>query len=70
MPLREIIALMRRVYCGKVGIEYRFISNPVEKEWIRRRADPLADPLLLGGARDVAVLDADLAAVDAAHHAR
>ena len=36
MPLREIIALMRRVYCGKVGIEYRFISNPVEKEWIDR----------------------------------
>ncbi len=36
MPLREIVALMRRVYCGKVGVEYRFISNPVEKEWVRR----------------------------------
>ncbi|HEX9287804.1 MAG TPA: 2-oxo acid dehydrogenase subunit E2, partial [Thermoanaerobaculia bacterium] len=37
MPLREIIGVMRRVYCGKVGIEYRFISNPGEKEWLRQR---------------------------------
>ena len=37
MPLRGIIAVMRRVYCGKVGVEYRFISNPVEKEWVRNR---------------------------------
>ena len=41
----EIIALMRRVYCGKVGIEYRFISNPVEKEWIRRRVGAPPEPL-------------------------
>jgi multifunctional 2-oxoglutarate metabolism enzyme len=45
MPLREIIALMRRVYCGKVGTEYRFISNPVEKEWIRRRVGAPPEPL-------------------------
>jgi 2-oxoglutarate dehydrogenase E1 component len=45
MPLREIIALMRRVYCGKVGVEYRFISNPVEKEWIRRRVGAPPEPL-------------------------
>ena len=45
MPLREIIGLMRRVYCGKVGIEYRYISNPVEKEWIRRRVGAAPEPL-------------------------
>ncbi|HEU5250433.1 MAG TPA: 2-oxo acid dehydrogenase subunit E2, partial [Thermoanaerobaculia bacterium] len=45
MPLSEIIAVMRRVYCGKVGIEYRFISNPVEKEWLRRRVGAPPDPL-------------------------
>ncbi len=46
MPLRDIIAVMRRVYCGKVGIEYRFISNPVEKAWVRARvgAAPEAPP--------------------------
>ena len=45
MPLREIVELMRRVYCGKVGIEYRFISNPVEKEWVRRRVGAPPEPL-------------------------
>jgi 2-oxoglutarate dehydrogenase E1 component len=45
MPLREIIAVMRRVYCGKVGIEYRFISSPEEKEWIRQRVGAQPAPL-------------------------
>jgi 2-oxoglutarate decarboxylase len=46
MPLSDIIGVMRRVYCGKVGIEYRFISNPGEKEWLRQRmgAVPEAPP--------------------------
>ncbi|MEP6993919.1 MAG: multifunctional oxoglutarate decarboxylase/oxoglutarate dehydrogenase thiamine pyrophosphate-binding subunit/dihydrolipoyllysine-residue succinyltransferase subunit [Acidobacteriota bacterium] len=37
MPLRDIVAVMRRVYCGKIGTEYRFISSPTEKNWIRER---------------------------------
>jgi 2-oxoglutarate dehydrogenase E1 component len=43
MTLREIVAVMRRVYCGKVGVEYRHISDPFEKEWIRNAvgADPV-----------------------------
>ncbi len=47
MPLREIIALMRRVYCGKIGTEYRHISSPTEKYWIRARvaAAAAAGPL-------------------------
>jgi 2-oxoglutarate dehydrogenase E1 component len=47
MPLREIIAVMRRVYCGKVGTEYRHISSPGEKYWVRKRiaAATQAEPL-------------------------
>ena len=45
LPLREIIAILRRAYCGKVGIEYRFISGPDEKEWIRRRVGAVPQPL-------------------------
>jgi 2-oxoglutarate decarboxylase len=51
MELREIIAVMRRVYCGKVGTEYRHISSPTEKYWIREHvaaaasAGPLAAEL-------------------------
>jgi len=37
LPLREIIAVMRRVYCGKIGTEYRHISSPTEKYWVRER---------------------------------
>lgn len=33
--LRRILDILRRAYCGKVGIEYRHIQNKDEKEWIR-----------------------------------
>ncbi len=45
MPLRDIVALMRRVYCGKVGVEYRHISSPTEKYWIRKRVGAEPEPL-------------------------
>jgi 2-oxoglutarate dehydrogenase E1 component len=47
MPLREIIGVMRRVYCGRIGTEYRHISSPTEKYWVRKRiaAQTEADPL-------------------------
>jgi 2-oxoglutarate dehydrogenase E1 component len=37
LPLRSILEIMRRSYCGKVGVEYRFIQDGAEKEWLRRR---------------------------------
>ena len=48
LPLREIIAVMRRVYCGKIGTEYRHISSPDEKYWVRERvaAATAGDPPL------------------------
>jgi len=35
--LREILDLLRRAYCGKVGIEYRHIQSKDEKRWIREQ---------------------------------
>ena len=35
--LREILSILRRAYCGKVGIEYRHIQSKTEKEWIREQ---------------------------------
>jgi 2-oxoglutarate decarboxylase len=35
--LRRILDILRRAYCGKVGIEYRHIQSKEEKEWIRAR---------------------------------
>jgi 2-oxoglutarate decarboxylase len=37
LTLREILDIMRRAYCGKVGIEYRHIQNRDEKQWLRER---------------------------------
>jgi 2-oxoglutarate dehydrogenase E1 component len=37
LTLREILDIMRRAYCGKVGTEYRHIQNKEEKQWIRER---------------------------------
>jgi 2-oxoglutarate dehydrogenase E1 component len=48
MPLRDIIGVMHRVYCGRVGTEYRHISSPEEKEWIRRRIGAVPEPLPAG----------------------
>ena len=35
--LRRILDILRKAYCGKVGIEYRHIASNTEKEWIRAR---------------------------------
>ncbi|HYE65300.1 MAG TPA: multifunctional oxoglutarate decarboxylase/oxoglutarate dehydrogenase thiamine pyrophosphate-binding subunit/dihydrolipoyllysine-residue succinyltransferase subunit, partial [Pyrinomonadaceae bacterium] len=35
--LREILGILRRAYCGKVGIEYRHIQSKEQKLWLRER---------------------------------
>jgi 2-oxoglutarate dehydrogenase E1 component len=35
--LREILDILRRAYCGKVGIEYRHIQSKEQKIWLRER---------------------------------
>lgn len=36
-PLREILDILHRAYCGKVGVEYRHIQSKEEKLWIREQ---------------------------------
>ncbi|HSO74397.1 MAG TPA: 2-oxo acid dehydrogenase subunit E2, partial [Blastocatellia bacterium] len=43
--LREILDRVRRYYCRTVGIEYRNISDPEEKEWIRERVEAEPPPV-------------------------
>ncbi|HKP85489.1 MAG TPA: multifunctional oxoglutarate decarboxylase/oxoglutarate dehydrogenase thiamine pyrophosphate-binding subunit/dihydrolipoyllysine-residue succinyltransferase subunit [Blastocatellia bacterium] len=43
--LREIVDRLRRYYCGKVGVEYRNIQGPEEKEWIRSRVESEPPPV-------------------------
>jgi len=35
--LREILDILRRAYCGKVGTEYRHIQSKEQKVWLRER---------------------------------
>jgi 2-oxoglutarate dehydrogenase E1 component len=37
--LRDILAIVRRTYCGSVGVQYMHISDPAEKAWIQRRIE-------------------------------
>ena len=37
--LREMIAILRRTYCGTIGYEFMHISDPAEKAWMQERIE-------------------------------
>jgi 2-oxoglutarate dehydrogenase E1 component len=37
--LRRILEMLQSFYCGTVGAEYRHISSPEEKDWLRTRIE-------------------------------
>ncbi|MDH4054180.1 MAG: 2-oxoglutarate dehydrogenase E1 component [Gammaproteobacteria bacterium] len=37
MKLRDILALLRSIYCGKIGVEFAHISRARERLWLRKR---------------------------------
>ncbi len=37
--IREILAILRRTYCGNVGVQFMHISDPQEKAWIQERIE-------------------------------
>jgi 2-oxoglutarate dehydrogenase E1 component len=37
--LREILAIVRRTYCGNVGVQYMHITDPSEKAWLQERIE-------------------------------
>jgi 2-oxoglutarate dehydrogenase E1 component len=39
LTLREIIKGLRETYCGHIGAEYMYISDPGEKRWIQQRLE-------------------------------
>lgn len=43
--LRDILSLLRRSYCGKVGIEYRHIQNTERKRWLQERIETEPTPV-------------------------
>ncbi len=37
--VREMLAILRRTYCGTIGFEFLHISDPAEKAWIQERVE-------------------------------
>jgi 2-oxoglutarate dehydrogenase E1 component len=37
--IREIVQILRRTYCGNVGVQYMHISDPAEKAWLQERIE-------------------------------
>ncbi|HWG03990.1 MAG TPA: 2-oxoglutarate dehydrogenase E1 component, partial [Beijerinckiaceae bacterium] len=37
--IREMLAILRRTYCGTIGYEFMHISDPAEKAWLQERIE-------------------------------
>ncbi|HEY0052240.1 MAG TPA: 2-oxoglutarate dehydrogenase E1 component, partial [Caulobacteraceae bacterium] len=37
--LNEVLGILRRTYCGNVGVQYMHIAEPAEKSWIQERIE-------------------------------
>ena len=37
--IREILQIMRRTYCGNLGVQYMHISDPQQKGWLQERIE-------------------------------
>ncbi len=37
--LREIVATLKNIYCGKIGVEFMHLSNPDEARWVKKRIE-------------------------------
>lgn len=39
VPLRKILQLLQRIYCGSIGVEYMYMSDTEQKRWIQTRLE-------------------------------
>ena len=39
MKLRNILGILRDSYCRQVGVEYMYIEDPIERNWIQERVE-------------------------------
>ncbi|HEY3779136.1 MAG TPA: 2-oxoglutarate dehydrogenase E1 component [Rhizomicrobium sp.] len=37
--LRQMVALLKRTYCGRIGYEFMHINDPEQKDWLQRRIE-------------------------------
>ncbi|HEU5116207.1 MAG TPA: thiamine pyrophosphate-dependent enzyme, partial [Isosphaeraceae bacterium] len=39
--LRELLSVLRKTYCGTIGVEYMHIQNPRIRQWLQERMEPV-----------------------------
>jgi 2-oxoglutarate dehydrogenase E1 component len=39
-PLRELIAQLRATYCGTIAVEYMYISDKAQRDWLKEQIEP------------------------------
>jgi 2-oxoglutarate dehydrogenase E1 component len=39
--LRQVINILQKTYCDKIGVEYMHIQNPAEKVWLQSKMEPV-----------------------------
>src|SRR5579864_3545560 len=50
--LRDLIALLRRIYCGRIGVEYMHIQVLAERQWMQQKFEhPETRPTLTNAAK-------------------
>src|SRR5277367_6013048 len=55
--LREIIAMLRATYCGKIGVEYMHIQVPAERAWIQQKFEARHRTVVLPAADKKEILE-------------
>jgi 2-oxoglutarate dehydrogenase E1 component len=57
MKLRDILALLKSIYCGKVGIEFAHISRARERLWLKSRFERGAGASTLSNEERIHILE-------------
>src|SRR4029079_16841979 len=55
--LRQILVAVRQTYCGRIGIEYLHIQDPVQKSWLQERIEGVRNQTLFTGRGKKAILE-------------
>ncbi len=56
MKLRDVLALLRRIYCGKLAVEFAHISRARERLWLRERFESRMAQWRIGAHEQLAIL--------------
>ena len=63
-PLKEIIEVLRRAYCGHVGLEYMHITDTQQKRWLQQRIEDLGSQQTFSDDERLDMLKSILAATE------